>query len=59
MGRRLNGQPRVELHQPDQALSCAIGTVGIKGIPTGAITSKLWEKWRIIATPVRMPVQGA
>ena len=36
----------------DPALSCAIGTVGIDGIPPGTITAKLWEKWRIIATPI-------
>jgi len=51
--RRVKGQPRFQLHTSlDPALSCAIGTIGIEGIPAGTITSKLWEKWRIIATPI-------
>jgi selenocysteine lyase/cysteine desulfurase len=51
--KRLTAQPRFELHTSlDPALSCAIGTVGIEGMEPGAITSKLWEKWRILATPI-------
>ncbi len=50
--RRLQGG-RFRLHTSlDPALSCAIGTIGIDGIPAGTITSRLWEKWRIIATPI-------
>ncbi len=50
---RLQSQPRFQLHTSlDPALSCAIGTIGIDGIPPGQITSKLWEKWRILATPI-------
>ena len=30
----------------------AIGTVQIVGMKTGEVTAKLWEKWRIIATPI-------
>ena len=51
--RRLKPQPRIQIHTSlDPALSCAIGTVGIEGVPPGTITARLWEKWRIIATPI-------
>jgi selenocysteine lyase/cysteine desulfurase len=50
---RLQAQPKFRIHTSlDPALSCAIGTVGIDGIPAPQITAKLWEKWRIIATPI-------
>ena len=50
---RLQPQPKFQIHTSlDPALSCAIATVGIEGIPPAQITSKLWEKWRIIATPI-------
>ncbi len=50
--RRLRGG-RFQLHTSlDPVLSCAIGTIGIEGIPPGTIGSKLWDKWRIIATPI-------
>jgi selenocysteine lyase/cysteine desulfurase len=50
---RLRTQPRFRLHTSlDPALSCAIGTIGIDGIPAPQITARLWEKWRIIATPI-------
>jgi selenocysteine lyase/cysteine desulfurase len=51
--KRLQPQPKFQIHTSlDPALSCAIATVGIEGIPPAQITSKLWEKWRIIATPI-------
>jgi len=50
---RLMSQPKFQLHTSlDPALSCAIGTVGIEGMEPGQITARLWEKWRIIATPI-------
>jgi len=50
---RLRSQPKFQLHTSlDPALSCAIGTIGIDGIPPGDITSKLFNQWRIIATPI-------
>jgi selenocysteine lyase/cysteine desulfurase len=53
---RLLKNPRIVLHTPlDPALSCAIGTVQIKGIPTGDVGSKLWDKRRILATPIVHP----
>jgi selenocysteine lyase/cysteine desulfurase len=51
--RRLQAQPKFQVHTSlDPALSCAIATVGIEGVPPGDITAKLWDKWRIIATPI-------
>jgi len=51
--KRLQPQPKFQIHTSlDPALSCAIATVGIEGIEPGQITAKLWEKWRIIATPI-------
>lgn len=53
---RLLKNPRIVLHTPlDPNLSCAIGTVQIKGIPTGDVGTKLWEKQRILATPIVHP----
>jgi len=51
--KRLQPQPKFQIHTSlDPLLSCAIATVGIEGVPPAQITSKLWEKWRIIATPI-------
>jgi predicted nucleotidyltransferase len=37
----------------DPAQSCAIGNVQITGVPTRQRSSPhLWERWRIIATPI-------
>ncbi len=50
---RLQKQKRFQLHTSlDPALSCAIATVGIEGMPPAQIVSRLWEKWRIITTPI-------
>jgi isopenicillin-N epimerase len=51
--QRLKPQAKFQIHTSlDPALSCAIATVGIEGMPPAQITGKLWEKWRIIATPI-------
>ncbi len=51
--KRLVQNPRVKLHTNlDPAHSCAIGTVQITGVPTAKVVARLWEKWRIIATPI-------
>jgi selenocysteine lyase/cysteine desulfurase len=51
---------RIELHTSlDPERSCAIGTVGIKGIPPGDIVSKLWAENRIIATPITVGAPNA
>ncbi|MEO7272506.1 MAG: aminotransferase class V-fold PLP-dependent enzyme [Vicinamibacterales bacterium] len=50
---RLKTSDRVRMHTNlDPAQSCAIGTVQITGVPPGALVARLWEKWRIIATPI-------
>ena len=51
--RRLAERPKIRIHTNlDPAHSCAIGTVQITGTPTAAVVEQLWEKWRIIATPI-------
>ncbi len=53
---RLLKNPRVVLHTPlDPQLSCAIGTVQIKGVPTGDVGTRLWNDQRILATPIVHP----
>src|SRR5688572_1610111 len=50
---RLQKTGRFRIHTPmDPAQSCAIGTVQVLGVETGKAVSQLWEKWRIIATPI-------
>ena len=34
------------------AHSCAIGNVQIVGVSTAKVVSTLWDRWRIIATPI-------
>ncbi len=52
--RRLVENPRIVLHTPfDPKLSCAIGTVQIKGIDTSEVGTKLWADHRIFATPIK------
>ena len=50
---RLGPSPKFKLHTNlDPAHSCAIGTVQVLGVPTPKVVAQLWEKWRIIATPI-------
>jgi selenocysteine lyase/cysteine desulfurase len=50
---RLTALPNVQLHTGlDPAHSCGIGTVGLEGVAPGDITSRLWNDWRIFATPI-------
>ena len=50
---RLSQNPKVTIHTNlDPAHSCAIGTVQITGVPTQKVVAQLWERWRIIATPI-------
>ena len=50
---RLKQQDRVRLHTNlDPAHSCAIGTVQIAGVATPKVVARLWERWRIVATPI-------
>ncbi len=49
----LGADPRFRIRtSPDPAQSCAIGNVQIVGVPTAKAVSRLWERWRIIATPI-------
>jgi isopenicillin-N epimerase len=36
----------------DPRQSCAIGNVQVVSVPTGKVVSRLWDRWRIIATPI-------
>jgi isopenicillin-N epimerase len=50
---KVKDHPRVKLHTALAAgESGAIGTVGITGIPTPKWTTHLWDRWRIIVTPI-------
>jgi selenocysteine lyase/cysteine desulfurase len=50
---RLLATGRFKLHTSlDPTQSCAIGTVQVLGVDTGKAVQQLWEKWRIIATPI-------
>src|SRR6185503_11574835 len=50
---RLQATGRFKIHTNlDPAQSCAIGTVQVLGVPTGKAVATLWDKWRIIATPI-------
>ena len=54
--KRLDGQPRVKLHTSyDPAQSCGLANVEIEGLDPGKIAGYLWEKRRIIVTPIGHP----
>jgi selenocysteine lyase/cysteine desulfurase len=51
--RRLEGQKGVRLHTSfDPAMGCAIGNVGLEGVHPEALVKHLWERRRIIVTPI-------
>jgi selenocysteine lyase/cysteine desulfurase len=51
--KRLTATGRFKVHTSlDPAQSCAIGTVQVLGVETGKAVQQLWDKWRIIATPI-------
>jgi isopenicillin-N epimerase len=50
---RLQQHARIRIHTNLAAShSCAIGTVQITGVPTPKVVARLWDRWRIIATPI-------
>jgi selenocysteine lyase/cysteine desulfurase len=50
---RLKAEGRFRIHTSmDPAQSCAIGTVQTVGVPVAKVVTQLWDKWRIIATPI-------
>jgi len=51
--KRLTATGRFKVHTSlDPAQSCAIGTVQVLGVDTSKAVQQLWDKWRIIATPI-------
>jgi len=51
--KRLLATGKFKVHTSlDPAQSCAIGTVQVLGVDTNTAVQQLWEKWRIIATPI-------
>jgi selenocysteine lyase/cysteine desulfurase len=50
---RLEGQKGVRIHTSfDPAQACALGCIGIDGIDPDKLTTHLWERDRIIVTPI-------
>lgn len=50
---QVKDHPRIRIHTSlRDGESGAIGTVQITGMAPGEVTSKLWEKWRILGTPI-------
>ena len=50
---QVKSEPRIRIHTSlRDGESGAIGTVQITGMKAGEVTGKLWERWRIIATPI-------
>ena len=51
--KRLARNAKVRIHTSfDPEQSCAIANVQINGLPTGKVVTRLWDRWRIIATPI-------
>jgi isopenicillin-N epimerase len=51
--KRLTATGRFKVHTSlDPSQSCAIGTVQVLGVETNKAVQALWDKWRIIATPI-------
>ncbi len=52
--RRLAANPafRIRTNLADPAQSCAIANVQVVGVPTAKVVARLWDRWRIIATPI-------
>jgi len=52
--RPLAGNPKFRIHTnlTDTAQSCAIANVQVLGVPTAKVVTRLWDRWRIIATPI-------
>jgi isopenicillin-N epimerase len=52
--KRLAASPKFRIHTNlvDPAQSCAIANVQVLGIPTAKVVTRLWDRWRIIATPI-------
>ncbi len=54
--RRLEGQPGVQLHTSfDPVMAGGLANVGLRGVDPGALANHLWNKHRIIVTPIGHP----
>jgi selenocysteine lyase/cysteine desulfurase len=54
--KRLIQHDRVKLHTSlKPGFACGLATVQIKGIDSGDLAKHLWEKYRIIVTPIKHP----
>lgn len=52
--RRLEGRPNVKLNTDlDPAVSAGIANVRLVNVESGALTSHLWERHRILVTPIK------
>jgi isopenicillin-N epimerase len=50
---QVRSDPKVRIYtSPRPGEAGAIGTAQIVGMKTGDVAARLWEKWRIIATPI-------
>jgi selenocysteine lyase/cysteine desulfurase len=51
--RRLESLPKVKiLTSYDPAQSCGLGSIAIEGMEPGKVVSHMWDKHRIIVTPI-------
>jgi selenocysteine lyase/cysteine desulfurase len=54
--RRLESLPRVRILTPyDPAQSCGLASIAIEGMEPGKVVGHLWDRHRIIATPINHP----
>jgi selenocysteine lyase/cysteine desulfurase len=52
----LKDMPRVQLHTSlDPAQSGGLACVGIEGVDPGKLASHLWDRYRLIVTPIKHP----
>ncbi len=51
---RVAANPRAKYHTSnDPAQSCAIGTMGFEGVDPAKLTAHLWDRARVIVTPIK------
>ncbi|HEX9580358.1 MAG TPA: aminotransferase class V-fold PLP-dependent enzyme [Gemmatimonadales bacterium] len=54
--KRLDGQPGIKLYTSyDPAMSCGLANVGLAGVDSGKLGEYLFDKFRIIVTPIGHP----
>lgn len=52
--RRLEARPKTRIHTSfDPAQSCAIGNLGTPGLDPATLAAHLWDRHRIIVTPIK------